>query len=409
MNYLARRVSVCAALLVTGLAGSAVASAQTSALTLEAAVARALVTNPTIAAARLQRPVDAAALDVAAERPNPDLAFEWSKETPRQSIGATVPIELGGKRQRRMEVATAGIAIGEADVARLINDIRNDVRRAYFTTVAANRRVQIADDVCVLAQRARDAAAARVLAGDVPESDLTQAELALASAESNGVAARGEAAAAWEELLALMGGPVDAPAVLADSLTSGAVPSVVEATRLADEANTEVRTIDARLVEQAALINLANALRVPDITPGATFTYGAQPEFRVGWRMSVGVTLPVFTRHHAAVTLEQATMARLRAEHDAAVARISGTVRAAVARAASAREQATRYETTIMPLALETERQAQAAYDGGQIGLPALIQALQIARESRERGLQVGLELQLALADLERAVGAPIR
>ena len=67
----------------------------------------------------------------------------------------------------------------------------------------------------------------------------------------------------------------------------------------------------------------------------------------------------------------------------------------------------TRYQATILPLALESERQAQAAYTGGQTGLPALVQALQTARDTRQRGLQAGLDYQHALADLERAIGAP--
>ena len=48
------------------------------------------------------------------------------------------------------------------------------------------------------------------------------------------------------------------------------------------------------------------------------------------------------------------------------------------------------------------------AYNAGQIGLPALIQALQLARDTRQRGLDAGLDYQRALADLERAIGAPL-
>ena len=62
------------------------AAAQTlagPALTLSAAIQRAMETNPAIAAARLQRPIDVAGLAVAGERPNPEVAYEASKETPR--------------------------------------------------------------------------------------------------------------------------------------------------------------------------------------------------------------------------------------------------------------------------------------------------------------------------------------
>ena len=93
----------------------------------------------------------------------------------------------------------------------------------------------------------------------------------------------------------------------------------------------------------------------------------------------------------------------------ALVARITGSISAALARATVARDQINRYETSILPLALEAERQAQAAYDGGQISLPVLVQALMTARDTRQRGLQAGLDYQHALTELDRAIGAPIK
>ncbi len=109
-------------------------------LTLSEAVARAMAANPTIAAARLQRPIDIAGVSVAGERPNPDLQYEASRETPHQAISAALPIELGGKRQRRVDLAQATVAVGDADLARVIADVRRDVRRAYFEAVAADTR-----------------------------------------------------------------------------------------------------------------------------------------------------------------------------------------------------------------------------------------------------------------------------
>ena len=73
-----------------------------------------------------------------------------------------------------------------------------------------------------------------------------------------------------------------------------------------------------------------------------------------------------------------------------------------------ARDQLTRYQTVILPLALEAERQAQAAYNGGQMSLPMLVQALMTARETRQRGLQAGLDYQHALTERERAIGSSL-
>src|SRR6187402_2158144 len=126
-----------------GAAGTALAQAPQG-LTLADALERALAANPTLVAARLQRPIDVAGITVAGLRPNPEVVYEWARETPRQSIGATLPIELGGKRQRRIDLANATVAVTDADLARVIAEVRNDVRRGYFAVVAADARVQIA-------------------------------------------------------------------------------------------------------------------------------------------------------------------------------------------------------------------------------------------------------------------------
>src|SRR5262245_55393678 len=80
-------------------------------LTLQAALERAVSANPTIAAARSRLAVDLAGVTVAGERPNPEAHVELAKETPRQSFGLAMPIELGGKRTRRIELAQATLQV----------------------------------------------------------------------------------------------------------------------------------------------------------------------------------------------------------------------------------------------------------------------------------------------------------
>lgn len=377
-------------------------------LTLSAAVARAAASNRALAAAKLQRPVDLAAVAVARERLNPELTYEAERETPRQAIGLALPFELGGKRQRRIDLATAGIAVQEADLTRLILDLRTRVRRAYFTLAAADRRASLATDLRALAVRARDAAQARFDAGDVPRVEVVQTELALLESENEVSSAQGDVIAARAELNVLLAEPIDRVVALADDLSSGILPTLSEAQARAASANTDVALLDRRLAEQTARRDLARALRVPDLTAGATLTYHAQPEFSVGYRASIGVTLPLFTSHAAGVLLEEAALTRLKAERDATLAELNGQVAAALARASAAREQATRGETQSVPRAAEVEQMAQDSYSSGQTGLVSLLQALQFTRDVRRRQLDASLAFQIALADLERAIGAPL-
>jgi cobalt-zinc-cadmium efflux system outer membrane protein len=388
--------------------GGAPVSAQlpANALTLPAAIERALAANPTIAAARLQRPVGVAGVGVARERPNPELAYESSRDAPRQAIGATFPIELGGKRQARIAAATAAVSVSEADLERVIAEVRNDVRRAYFAAVAADRRVDFAGELQTLATRARDAARARVQAGDVPQADLTQASLALASSENDAAAARGGAAAARAELNALLGQPPSATFTLSEAMTPGGLMTLDAAVAQATSVNAAIQLADRQIEAQTAKVRLAKALQTPDLTAGTALTYDAEPEFTYGWRLSGAVTLPIFTTHRAGVLVEEAELARLKGERDAALARMTGAIAAALARAESARDRVARYDNDILPLALEAERQAEVAYTAGQTGLVALIESLRTARETRQAGLQAAQDFQQALADLERAIGA---
>src|SRR5438132_2925297 len=164
-------------------------------LTLEAAFARAFAANPMIAAARLRRAINLAGIDVARERPNPDLHAEVERETPLQDVGIALPIELGGKRARRIDVAQAVVNAGEAELMATILDIRNQVRRAYFSRVLAELRFSVLDELRQFAARARDAAQARFDVGSAPRLELLQAELVLAQAENEVASAQATAQA----------------------------------------------------------------------------------------------------------------------------------------------------------------------------------------------------------------------
>jgi cobalt-zinc-cadmium efflux system outer membrane protein len=120
------------------------------------------------------------------------------------------------------------------------------------------------------------------------------------------------------------------------------------------------------------------------------------------------MAVPIFTRHRAGVLLEEATLAQLRAERDAAIARITGEVTAAATIANSQRLQYVRYRDEIVPQAIEVERLAEDSYRLGRTGIAAYLQALQASRDVRLRTLQAAADYHSALADLERTIGAPL-
>jgi cobalt-zinc-cadmium efflux system outer membrane protein len=379
-----------------------------TALTLQAATERALASNPTIAAARLTRAINLAGLAVAGERLNPEASVEIEKETPKQSFGFAMPLELGGKRARRIAVSEATIRAGEAELASTIVRVRNDVRRAYFDTLVAEARLGVLGEMQELSRRMRDAAQARFETGDAARLEVLQAELAMASAENEAIAARGVLAAGRARLNTVIGQPVDTALNLSTPIDAGTPLAVSAAVELARTGSTELALLDRQIEEQQAKLALARALRVPDVIPTATLTRDAEPEFFYGWRAGVAVTVPLFTSHRAGVQVEQTTLDRLLAEREATLVRIRGEVTAAAMAAKAQRTAYTRYRDVILPQAQQVERLAQDAYELGQTGLAPLLQSLQASRDIRLRSLDAVSQLQTVIADLERAIGAPL-
>jgi len=402
-----RRIVVIAALLI-----AAPAVAQTTppngSLTLQAATDRALAANPRIAAARLGRAVNEAGLAVAAERLNPEVSVEFEKETPKQSFGVAFPLELGGKRAKRIAVGEATLRAGDAELAATMAEVRNDVRRAYFDVLVSSGRAIVLRELRDLSQRARATAQARFETGDAPRLEVLQSELALNTAENEAAAADGSVAAATARLNALLGLPLDARPQLSTAIDAGG-PVVTNAVlELARGQSAELVVLDRRIEEQRAKVSLAHALRDPEVIPSATFTRDSQPEFMYGWRAAIGITLPLFTSHKAGVAVEEATLAQLTAQRLATRLRIEGDVSAAAVSAETQRLAYVRYRDVILPQALEVEQLAQDSYRLGETGLAALLQALQASRDVRLRSLETVSQFQTALADLERAIGAPL-
>jgi len=390
---------------------AAPAAAQTvpaDSLTLQAAMDRAMSANPTIAAARMRRAINVAGVDVAGERLNPEGTFEIEKETPKQSFAFAVPLELGGKRGKRIALSEAIVKAGDMELAVIIAQTRNDVRRAYYDVLVADTKLAVLRELRDLSQRARDTAQARFEAGDAPRLELLQAGLTLAAAENDATAAEGAVTAARSRLNAVLGQPLDMVQTLSTAIDTGGPVVASAVLELARTGSTELAVIDRRIEEQRARLALAEALRVPDVVPTATLTHDAEPEFTYGWRAAVAVTLPIFTSHKAGVAVEQATLDQLAAEREATLRRIVGEVTAAAAGAEAQRLAYIRFRDLILPQAEEVEQLAQASYQLGQTGIAALLQALQASRDLRLRALDAGSQFEAALADLERAIGAPL-
>jgi outer membrane protein, heavy metal efflux system len=384
-----------------------VPAAHAEPLSLPEAFALAERANAGLAAERLQLPVAQTGIGVARQRPNPDLAIEETRETPHDALGLTFPIETGGKRGKRIDVAEATLATSRATFSKATLDLRARVRRAYSGLLAAERSSLEARDLAELAARSRDAVAERVKSGDAPRLELLQTELAAAQTENEATTGRALAVSRRADLNVLIGRPPDAETETTGDLGEGTVPGLPEATASALSHNGDIAVLESRVHEQSQRVVLARAQRWPDFDLTGAVTH-RDPDFDWGWRAGVSLTLPLFHNHGAEASLEEAVLAQISAERDAQIAEVRSKVAAAWTLADARGKQYARYRDEILPTAHEIEAMAEESYRAGQTGLVELIQSVSAVRDARTRAVEAGLAYQEALADLEQATGAPI-
>lgn len=377
-------------------------------LTLDQAMAIALSVNRTLVAARLGKEVAKARVEVARERPNPDLRLEEDRETPHDSLTLAFPIETAGKRRRRADLAEAEGRSADAEIARLTAETRNILRRAFYSLAAGQERAAELEELQRLAARMRDAAKDRFEAGAAPRLEVLQADLAEADAGNAVREARALLIAGAADLNSVLARPPGQPVSVSGDFDSGGLPDAEEATELALKESSEMAVLSRRIEEAGARVSLAKAQRVPDPILEGAVTHRSDPEFDWGWRAGVGIELPVLTTHLAAVAVEESALTQLAAGRDALVVRIRSEVFAALALAASHRERYRRFKDEMIPRVAEVETLAEDSYRSGQTGLVAMLQAVQTARDLRLKAVQAGLDYQQAVADLERAIGAPL-
>jgi cobalt-zinc-cadmium efflux system outer membrane protein len=376
-------------------------------LTLSQAVEIALAANPGLAASRLQPEVARAGIEVARQRPNPELTIEETNEAPHDAATWAQAFETAGKRRRRIALAEAGVAVSEAELARAVAELRNRVRRAFYSLVAAQRRRIETASRLELAERTREVAQARFESGDVPRLDVLQMELAAAQADNDLQEALSLERAAQNELNLLLARSLAAPTEVRGTLEEGTIPVATILLQETQASNLELAALDRGIAEQQARVALARAERMPDPVLQGTVTHRAAPEFDWGWHAAVTLPLPLF-RRSAALQVEERTLDQLVVARAARAGEIAAAADAARTRTAAQWSRVERFRDQVLPRAEEIESLAKESYRSGQTGLPALLQALQATREVRLQAIQAGADYQTALAELESAMGVSL-
>jgi outer membrane protein, heavy metal efflux system len=381
----------------------------TGPLTYEQALDLATARNLNIEAARRQRAIRASAIRTARQIPNPDVSLELTQDVPHQAVSLDMPIELGGKRTRRIELAKAELTLADVDVQAELRAVRRDLRQAFYTLIAADERVRLAESLLDISRRVHDAAQSRFETGAAPRLEVLQADLGVTRAEADLELARATRVAAQAMLNAVLNQPPQSALVVTGSLSDHVAPIEYEqALAAATISNVDLVGLDRQIDIEARRLELLRAERAPTPVFSAGGLFNSPGEFSSASRVAVSVGVPLFSRNQGEIAGSIATTAQLRARRDATRRTIENEVYGVVARIDAERRHVAAFEQRLVPTATNLEALAEESYRAGRTSVLALLDAQRSLRDLRREALQAALDLQTSIAELEEILGAPI-
>ncbi len=321
------------------------------------------------------------------------------------TIGVTQELTRESKRQLRSARFEREAATAEASRAAVIAKLQQDTAAAWLDRYHLER---IRD--ALKAQRNEaglqvDAAEAAYRGGRGPQADVFAARSAVAVIEDRIDQIDRQIGSAVTLLARWVGDAAKRPVLNAPA--TGNVPLTADDLEARFAHHPEIEVLQRKEAVAQADAELAMANKRPDWTVG--LTYGkrgpAYSDF-VFLSLSVPLQWDPRNRQDREVSARLATVEQLRAERgDATRSHVAETL-TMLQEWQSNRQRLSRYDATLLPLAVERTRAANAAYRGGGSGLMPVLEARRVEIDTRIEQLRLAMDTDRLWARLSYLIPA---
>ena len=373
-------------------------------LTSEEAVAIALWNSPSFQATLADLGIARADVVEAGLLRNPVLSLLFPVGQKQLEWTLQFPIDVIWQRPKRVAAAQLNAqAVGE----RLVWDgltLVAQTRTAHADAVIADRRLQLTTEIAELAQRLTSITEARLKAGDISELEARAARSDAARVQVVRRAIEHDRDLARVTLTALLG--MDAASDPVTAIASPVVNSSAcgpEPARLEDAlaARPDVRAAEIAIeaAAQRARWEHSRVLTFIGILDGNGT--GASANLGPG----VNADIPIFSRNQGAIGRAEAEVDRAGHQYAAVRSQVIADVRSASVRVRQAEQSIAAWRDEIVPSLEVEQRQAERAYQAGEIPLFALLDVSRRLVDGRMRLLDAESDLRHATIALERSMG----
>ena len=386
-------------------------------LTRREAIAMALANNPTIVVAREQVAQSRARVTQATAFPDPSFGFTvhgvhnalWPQPALETDLVAGVTIPFPQKFSLRSEVAQGDLGSLEAAYLLQRQAIQAQTAQAYDSLLVALKH---RDDLAISRQLAADflkKTEARFTAGTTARLDVVKAQVAVAQAQNDLIANERGVANARAGLNRLLGRLLGAMVIAADTLAIVEVPADFDRLqRVAMRRRPELYAITRQIAAASAAEHLAQQYLLPDLNLSVTYNnpYGFQSSYTTG----LGVSVPLLFWQHQGGEVAEAKhhQLELAAARKDVLAQVEQDLGNAFATATTSYRQAVFIRDELLPSAEEQYRIAVVTYTLGGSSALEVIDSQHTLLDARDQYATALGALNDAIADLERAVGAPL-
>jgi cobalt-zinc-cadmium efflux system outer membrane protein len=317
-------------------------------------------------------------------------------------VGVEIPFERGGKRERRIAAARAGIQREKHAVENARRQAITLAVGAYYRVLQAEERLRLAEERKALAEELFRVARERHQGGDAPLFDVNLAQAEMSRAKSAIESEKGTIARARAALAARLGlpsgGDLRVEGDLKDRSFFDTIPS-----ETSHEKRSDLLVALAEVDASRAGIALAEAQRRPDIAFRAGYRHEEGNDIVQG---GVSIPLPFFNPGKGPVQEARARSDRARIDAEARKAAVSSEIEGARRSYTAAAESVRLLEKDGLPRQQENEALARESYRAGKINLATLLLVRRDALDTRREYLERLLEAAEAGVELAAAVGA---
>ncbi|WP_418885780.1 TolC family protein [Enterobacter kobei] len=376
-------------------------------LTMDQALETAFANNPDLAAAQWETGIAQGERQQAGLIPNPEVSWE-AEDTRRNSRTTTVminqPIELGGKRGARIEVASRAQDAAGIELERKRNVLRADVIQAFYSSSTAQQRLLLSRQSIELAERGLRVAQGRIKSGKSSPVEGTRAEVQLSEVRLELRRAERDEASAYQRLAQVMGAPL--PAFVSVGDPGRSIPTVPDSSLLLNRIGetAELRLAKLQIDQREASLGLEKAQRIPDLTVSIGSQYDERERERVNV-VGLSMPIPLFNRNQGNVLAAARRTDQARDLRNASELRLRTEIQTTLDQWVTANTEVASFNQTILPAAQSAVDTATRGFEMGKFNFLDVLDAQRTLISARTQYIQAIAEATDAWVRIERIFG----